>query len=137
MINMKKPRKQKWVFVHICSCMNAVHSCQAPNASASTWKEFFPRKHMSEQQTALSNRNSIQPVYMGLPNLFYFCQPLSVFVVTELLHIIQSSQVLQEAFNRCVAVLTHSSKPDDMSVQVSCSNFNLYQSSEKLCMYIF
>lgn len=91
----------------------------------------------SEQQTALSNRNSIQPVYMGLPNLFYFCQPLSVFVVTELLYIIQSSQVLQEAFNRCVAVLTHSSKPDDMSVQVSCSNFNLYQSSEKLCMYIF
>nr|XP_028605985.1 dnaJ homolog subfamily C member 13 isoform X3 [Podarcis muralis] len=27
-------------------------------------------------------------------------------------------EILQEAFNRCVAVLTHFSKPDDMSVQV-------------------
>ncbi|KAH0627267.1 hypothetical protein JD844_002784 [Phrynosoma platyrhinos] len=29
-------------------------------------------------------------------------------------------EVLQEAFNRCVAVLTRSSKPDDMSVQGDC-----------------
>lgn len=52
------------------------------------------------------------------------------------MHIIQSSQVLQEAFNRCVAVLTRSSKPDDMSVQVSCGNSGLYQPCEKLYVYV-
>ena len=34
-------------------------------------------------------------------------------------------QSLQEAFSRCVAVLSHSSKPDDMAVQVTLTNSTL------------
>lgn len=134
-INMQKPLKQKCflcTFAHLWMLSTVVKPQMLVPALG---RNFFL------QSMWVSNRLLCQ---IGIPFSQYIRAYQTCFTSANLCQflwlnsrIIQSSQVLQEAFNRCVAVLTHSSKPDDMSVQVSCSNCNLHQSSEKLCVCIY